>query len=289
MKSFAIRLLKAAALWLVLIIGQIAGGALFLQSMPAFANDGPLDVNQAVLVVNGLVAAILAMLAGALRPRGSRLGLLLATVLFGVGSLQALIEVVVFNSSIHMPMALLLDSGAASLVSAVLAGVAIALLWRGKGESAGPRLHGLTWKFPVIAVIYVGCYFLAGAEIAWRSAAVRAFYADVGLTNPLSLHAIPLDAIQFGRGLIWCGLALLLARNLSGPASRKAVLTGLALSLFMAPWLLFPNPFMPWPVRAAHIVETGSSNFIFGAIAGLILLAGARRAAAQASPAASAA
>lgn len=28
--------------------------------------------------------------------------------------------------------------------------------------------------------------------------------------------------------------------------------------------LFLPNPYMPEPVRMAHLVETGSSNFIFG-------------------------
>jgi hypothetical protein len=35
--------------------------------------------------------------------------------------------------------------------------------------------------------------------------------------------------------------------------------------------LLLPNPYMPEPVRMAHLVETASSNFVFGALIGFLL------------------
>jgi len=35
--------------------------------------------------------------------------------------------------------------------------------------------------------------------------------------------------------------------------------------------LLLPNPFMPEPVRMAHLVETASSNLIFGVFVGWLL------------------
>ena len=50
------------------------------------------------------------------------------------------------------------------------------------------------------------------------------------------------------------------------------LLVGLAFSGFMIPDLLLPNPFMPWPVRVAHIVEVGVSNTVFGVIAAWLLL-----------------
>jgi hypothetical protein len=36
--------------------------------------------------------------------------------------------------------------------------------------------------------------------------------------------------------------------------------------------LLLPNPYMPEPVRMAHLVETASSNFIFGVFIGWLLM-----------------
>jgi hypothetical protein len=35
--------------------------------------------------------------------------------------------------------------------------------------------------------------------------------------------------------------------------------------------LLLPNPYMPHEVRMAHLVETASSNFIFGVFIGWLL------------------
>jgi len=37
--------------------------------------------------------------------------------------------------------------------------------------------------------------------------------------------------------------------------------------------LLLPNPYMPEPVRMAHLVETASSNFIFGVFVAWVLIA----------------
>ena len=39
----------------------------------------------------------------------------------------------------------------------------------------------------------------------------------------------------------------------------------------MTALLLLPNPYMPEPVRMAHLAETASSNFIFGLLVGCLL------------------
>jgi hypothetical protein len=41
--------------------------------------------------------------------------------------------------------------------------------------------------------------------------------------------------------------------------------------------LLYPNPYMPWPVRRMHLLEVGLSNALFGAFAGWTLGPRARR------------
>ena len=86
-----------------------------------------------------------------------------------------------------------------------------------------------------------------------------------------------LAGLQIARGLVWGALAWLLARSLSGPDWKAALLVGLAFAGLMAPVLLFPNPAMPWPVRWVHMVEIGVSNFLFGLIAAFVLRHGARR------------
>ena len=260
-------------LWLVLVFGQGFGGWLIFRHTPAFPADGPLGAGQAVLVVSAIDAVILTLLASRMRARGWMLGLLLAFLLFGVQSGLSLIEAVVFGQDVRLSSEIVLGSAAASLIRAILAGVAIALLWRRRGGGGDKplRLSGFVWKVPAIAVLYVACYFLAGSQIAWRSAAVRAFYANVQQIAPAALVTV-----QLARGLIWAGFAWLLARELGRSAWRTALLTGLAFSGLMVPQLLYPNPAMPWPVRAAHMVEVGVSNLVFGALAALIMLIEAR-------------
>ena len=279
MKLLGNGLAKAAVLWLTLMVGQALGGGLFFRGAPAIVRDGPLDAGQALLAVSAIDALLLALLAGRMRLRGWKLGLVLATVLFGVQTGQALIEAVVFNNDLHMSSAILFGGAAVNLLRDVLAGAAIALLWRGQ-SGAAPQLRGIVWKAPAVAALYVVCYFTAGGLIAWRSPAVRAFYAHVHEIDVNLLYGV-----QFGRGLIWCALAWLLARNQSGPCWRTALLTGVAFSAFMVPQLLFPNPVMPWPVRAVHMVEVGVSNFVFGVLAALILLGGAKDASTSAAAA----
>lgn len=275
---------KACALWLVLMIGQVAGGVLFFHGAPAIAKDGPLDAGQAVLVINVVDALMLAVLAEAGRLRGWTLGLALGAVFFGLECGLSAIETVVFGADVRLPAGLVLGNLGLGVLRSLLVGAAMALLWRKGAHGEAPKLSGLVWKVPLIAALYIVCYFTAGAQIAMKFAAVRAYYTHLG-----QISFGYLLAVQFGRGLIWCGLAWLLARSLSGPAWRTALLTGLAFFLLMDLPLLFPNPFMLWPVRAAHFVEIFASNLVFGVLASLILLAGAGRAAENARPAASAA
>lgn len=271
MKTHLIWAAKAVGLWLVLVAGMMAGGMLFFRGAPTIAPDGPFDAGQALLVVNAGVAVVLAWLAERARLRGPALGLTLASALFGIETVMSLIEAVVFNNDLKMSMTTMWNGAFSNLLRDVGTGVAIALMWRGRALEASLALRGLAWKFPVIAVLYVVCYFVAGSFIAWQSAEVRAYYANIAdISLPYLL------AVQFVRGLMWAGIVLLLARALRGSLWTKAVLSGVALSVIMDLQLLFPNPVMPWPVRSVHMVEVGISNFVFGALAGLILLSGGR-------------
>jgi hypothetical protein len=57
---------------------------------------------------------------------------------------------------------------------------------------------------------------------------------------------------------------------LKGRWPETAIALGSVFAVMTAP-LLLPNPYMPEPVRMAHLVETGSSNFIFGMFTGWLL------------------
>ncbi len=277
MKALVIGAAKALAVWMVLLIGATVGGLLFFHGTSNTAPDGgPLTAGQALLGVNAMHAILLAVLASQSRLRGWALGATLAVVLWGIGSFMSLIEAVVFNNDLHMSQCVLLSAAGSAVFSDVLAGIAIALLWRGKNAEPAPAVRGLVWKFPLIGVFYVVCYFTAGALIAWQSPAVRAYYAHVQqISFPF------LVGVQIARGIGWGLLILLLVRALNGSLWQKAFLAGLALVVFMVPQLLFPNPIMPWPVRSQHMIEITTSNFIFGLLSVLLLLAGAAKASFQ--------
>lgn len=275
MNRLALDLMRALALWLTLAFGQALGGLLFLRATPVLAQDGPLGSGQALLVTSLADAVILVVIAGSMRARGWTLGLVLAAVLLSVQTGQSLIEAAVFGRDVRLSSALMFGVAATAVLRGALAAAMIARLWRGRVHGPAARLTGLVWKLPLISFLYVLCYFAAGALIAWPSPAVRAYYAHVGQIDSGFLWAV-----QFGRGLVWAGLAVLLTSGLAVPAWRSALLTGLAFSGFMTPQLLYPNPVMPWAVRSMHMIEVGTSNLLFGALAALILIAGAQRTAA---------
>lgn len=281
MRRLAQILAKVATLWLVLVIAQMIGGMLIYRGSPAFEDSGPLGGGQALLASNAVNAAVLAALALSMRLRGFKLGLTLGVVFFAVECGLSAIEVVVYGSDLPLSPADLAKFVALELFHSLLAGLVIALLWRRETRGEARGISGLAWKIPAVVFLYVLCYSVAGYEIAWRSEAVRTFYAHIAEYWSVG----KLLAVQCGRGLIWCGLAWMVARNATGPAWRTALLTGLTFSLVMAVPLLGPSPIMPWPVRAAHFVEIMSSNLIFGIGAVLILLGGVSGKALVARPA----
>jgi hypothetical protein len=58
---------------------------------------------------------------------------------------------------------------------------------------------------------------------------------------------------------------------MKGQWPETALAIGLLFAVVMNARLLLPNPYMPEPVRMAHLVETASSNFIFGLFTGWLL------------------
>jgi hypothetical protein len=258
---------KAAAMAVVLALGSIITGILLRPPGLPPTPDGPLSAMQALLVVSLVEGMLLSCLAMRMNLRGWALGATLAAVLFGVETALSMIEAAFFNADLHLPLATLLMVTLSALLRDILAGIAVAYLWRGSASTPPTAYRGLPWKVPVITLIYVIAYFLAGALIAWQSPAVRAFYANV---QQVSIGSLAL--LQIGRGLMWTGFVFLIVRHLQGSALQKALLSGVTLALLMALQLLYPNPVMPWPVRSVHIVEIGVSNLVFGMLAALILL-----------------
>jgi hypothetical protein len=71
--------------------------------------------------------------------------------------------------------------------------------------------------------------------------------------------------------MLWVAIALPIIRMLKGDWRETALAIGVTFSVLMNALLLLPNPYMPEPVRMAHLVETASSNFIFGLLVGWMM------------------
>jgi hypothetical protein len=208
----------------------------------------------------------------------------LAFVLYGVMTFMPQIESAVFLTRLPagmLPRLFLMGA----LVAVPFSVLAVVVLGKGrsgpKDAAPGARLvmpiGEWAWKLAVIAVSYVILYFTFGYFIAWRDPVVRAYYngTDEGSFFAhfrVVLRDTPwLVPFQILRALLWVGFALPVVRMLKGRWPETALAIALLFSVLMNSQLLLPNPFMPEPVRMTHLVETASSNFVFGAIVGWLL------------------
>jgi hypothetical protein len=126
-------------------------------------------------------------------------------------------------------------------------------------------------------IAYLFLYFTFGYFIAWKNEAVRAYYggSDPGsfvthITNLLRAEPL-LFLLQVVRALLWTAIAVPVIKMMKGGWWE----TGLAVAVLfavMTSQLLLPNPLMPDEVRMVHLVETATSNFLFGWLVVLILL-----------------
>jgi len=123
---------------------------------------------------------------------------------------------------------------------------------------------GYVWRFVVCDISYVILYCIAGAMILPY---VQDFYDSLAQTPAVDKVLI----MQVFRGLIYVIVTLPVIRMIKVKKWETALLIGLQLSILggIAP-LLPPNPYMPPEIRLVHGIEIGISNFIYGAIIGLL-------------------
>lgn len=266
--------LKVMAVAIALTIGQMVGGIIMglFAPVPPPGHDGPFDGLQAGIIFNVASALVLGAIAQGLRWNGWKKALVLFTAFFVVATLLSQIEAFYFAAYVKLSTRTIIVITLCDTLRAALAGVVADFLWK-DGDAEAERFGGLWWKLAVLSPAYVVVYFSAGALIAWQGPAVRAYYEQGSHIDPG-----PLALLQVGRGLIWAGVALMLAKGLTGPAWRRGLLVGLAFAVFMAVQLLYPISFMPWEVRKFHLMEVFSSNFLYGVLATLLLMAGRKKA-----------
>ena len=87
------------------------------------------------------------------------------------------------------------------------------------------------------------------------------FITQMGIVLRDTPWLVPLQVV---RAMLWTALAVLVIRMMKGRWWEIGLVVALLFAVVMNSQLLIPNPFMPAEVRMVHLVETASSNFLFG-------------------------
>lgn len=270
---FALRCIALAILLFVsfIVASPVLGPAPELPPAEAAAGAA------ALLVSCALDALVLGYVFARSRWSGWRLVATTAFVLYGVKTAMAQMESAIFITRLPegmLPKLFLMGA----IVVAIFSPLAVLVMGkiRRRDDDGGPNTRlsmpvgELVWKLAVIAVVYVALYFGFGYFVAWRVPEVRAYYGgpadDPGFAGAIldMVRATPwLPAFQLLRGLMWAALAAPVIRMTKGRWWEAGLAVSLLFSVVMNSQLLLPNPFMPEPVRLAHMIETASSNFVF--------------------------
>jgi hypothetical protein len=257
-----------------LICFVVVSGALLSSSMDQPAPDEAAATLLALLVVSLVNAAVWMYVIGRSRWSGWKLILAVFFVLYGVSTLMPQIETAYFVT--RLPPGMLPRLFIAGLiVAAIFSPLAVLILGKARSRTSETshrlQLPAGAWiaRLSLIVVAYVVIYFTFGYFIAWKSEAVVAYYGgnDPGsfithMGNVLRSEPL-LVVLQIVRALLWTAIAIPVIRMMKG----KWWEAGLAVALLFAmtsAQLLIPNPLMPAAVRMAHLVETVTSNFLFG-------------------------
>lgn len=285
-KNIFITIASVLGICLAMTISFIAAAAI--------ANPGAASSSQsaeeatqagmALIVVSIVNALLLAYLIARARWYGWKLIGVVIVVLFGVQTFMSQIETIFFGSAFNIPAAemrsIVLSGFLTALFFSILAVLILGKMRKPKEPETSAPLLSLSpreWiiRLIVLPLAYIAIYFLFGYFIAWQSPDVRQLYSGSTAIDPFFTHLVNtiqsspgLFFFQFVRGLIWIGLALLILRMMKGNRWEKAVVVGLLFGLLLTTQLLFPNPYMPAPVRLAHFIETSTSTFLYGLLIG---------------------
>jgi len=291
---------KAVSLVVVLLVGfslsaVISGVARPSPTAPPAGTGPPAEAAGLDGLFSLLLLCVLATTAfswAILRSRFRGWGLVAGVYLafFGLGTFMPQIESALFLPR-HLPPGFV---GRLFAMGAMVAGVfAPAAVWiwgrlgRPDGSEGGApmvrmRAREWAWRTVGLAAVYVALYLLAGYFIAFRNPDVLAYYDDsdpgsfLAQLGKIWTGAPWFFALQFLRGVLWIAFVLPLIVSFRGGRLELALLVGCLYSVW-AVMLLAPNPYMPHSVRMSHLVETSSSNLLFGCLVGWALGRGRER------------
>ena len=274
----AIRVVAVTIVYFVCFV--VVSGALLA---PASEQPAPAEAGATLLalfLVSLINAAFWSYLILRSRWTSWKLILTVFLVFYGVSTVMPQIESAYFIT--RLPPGMLPRLFLAGLImAAVFAPLAVLIL--GKARSSANESSQLTmstgaWiaKLSLIVVAYIFLYFTFGYFIAWKNPAVRAYYGGGELSGFIThittlLRSEPmLFLLQAVRALLWIAIALPVIKMMKGEWWERRLAVALLFAV-MTSQLLLPNPLMPTEVRMVHLVETASSNFLFGWLVVLIL------------------
>lgn len=277
----AYRLIAVAAIYLISFI--VCYGLLLPTPPPQpSATNEPIPAFVALAAVAILNTALIGWMILRARWGGWRLALASTVVVYGVQTFLPQIETLIFPVvARRMPpgtAAALFVAGFFHAALVLPASIVVLGCWRRQAEKATQTGARPVWNWALrIAVgvtAYVALYFTFGYYVAWTNPAITAYY---GGTDPGSLsaqmRAVVRDSpwlllAQMGRGIIWLLLGLTVIAMTAGARIEKMLMIGALFAVTMNAALIVPNPYMPFDVRMIHLVETASSNFVFGVLVG---------------------
>ena len=205
--------------------------------------------------------------------RGWRLWFEAFVVFYGIKTFSSQLEVWYFVQTSVVPVSMLPRLFAMTLPVAVgWTGLAV-WAWGPQHASAesAPSPVGPLRVFAAGALLYPLLFFSAGYFIAWQNPTLRAYYGGPEQALPFFVHygqmfrADPwVLPFEMARGLLWLAIGWPLLRRTRGPWWVGGLLFAGMLAVVQNDLHLLPNPLMPREVRVWHLVETASSNFLFG-------------------------
>ncbi len=239
----------------------------------------------ALLVVSLINSLVLSFLILRSRRYGATLVAAIFLVHFGVETFMSQIETVFFNTSVQMGADVLTTVIASGFLRALIFAPLAVLVWgkvKGKPGADKPGRASLPpaeWakRFALLAIAYLVVYIVFGYFVAWQSPAVREYYTGTTAIVPFHSHLLNMIAgnmilplFQLFRGVLWAALALTIVWMMNGKPWQICVTIAFSFGILLSSGLIFPNPYMPVPVREAHFLELASSMLVYGIIAGWV-------------------
>jgi hypothetical protein len=229
-----------------------------------------------LFIVSLITAAVWTYIILRSRWSGWKLVVSVFFVFFGVSTVMSQIETAYFVTRLPAGMLPRLFL-AGIIIAAIFAPLAVLIL--GKGKAHGSEIANRRVEMPVsswilklslIVIAYLFLYFTFGYFIAWRNPVVRAYYGGSDPSSFMShiaslLRNEPaLFLLQAVRAVMWTALAVPVIKMMKGEWWESGLAVALLFGVFMTAPLLLPNTLMPHEVRMAHLMETSTSNFLFG-------------------------